>query len=524
MRRRFTALTVVMLSFLGGHAVDGQAPAGSPRQLVEAAAEALGGRSRLQSLRSLTIAGYGQIGQQNGGGNIDPHPYAPQKWTNIGGSVRSIDLEHGRMRLVQTATQDFVFAYERNMRGIRTDVRLDGDIAWNIGANGPQRAGDAAVRARRLDMLNNPVALIRAALDPAARLSNLRGDRASGTQVIDVTTAKGDALSVGFDTRTKLPSWVSWVQPDTNLGEVTLRTYFTAYQSEKGVQVPFGYTSVIDWRNTVTWRFYVDRVLIDEPLDDLAAPAAVRAPAPAAPPPVIQVENVAPGIWYLRGQGNSTAFEFSDHILLYEVYASEANAKAIIEKARTLVPGKPVTRAIVSHHHFDHSGGLRAAVSEGLEIVTHRGNVEIFREMAGRPAKTFPDALGRAPRPIRVLPVDEKLVLKDARMEVHVYRALNNSHMANALIAYAPGAKTVSQGDLVDENWDLVYWGNSYPETVNFWKLDVERDLAVHGRINTYRDAIGHLRRQAANAKAFCDKAAAANFSVPGCPVTNAEF
>jgi hypothetical protein len=373
-------------------------------------------------------------------------------------------------------------------------------------------------------MLNNPLALVRAALDPAAQLSNLRSDRASATQVVDVRTARGDALSIGFDTRTKLPSWVSWVQPDTNLGEVTVRTYYTAYQAEKGLQVPFGYTSVVDWRNTVTWRFYVDRVFVDERIDDLAAPQSVRAPAPAAAPPAIQVETVAPGIWYLRGQGNSTAFEFSDHILLYEVYASEANAKAIIERARTLVPGKPVTRAIVSHHHFDHSGGLRAAVSEGLEIITHRGNAEIFREMAGRPAKAFPDALGRNPRPIRILPVDEMLVLKDAMMEVRIYRARNNSHMANALIAYAPGAKTVSQGDLVDENWDLVYWGNSYPETVNFWKLDVERDLAVHGKINTYRDALGHLRRQAANAKAFCEKAATAGFSLPGCPVTNADF
>ena len=522
---RFRVLTVVAMVLATAYLVRAQGPAGSPRQLVDAAAEALGGKGRIQALRTLTISGYGQIGQQNGGGNIDSHPLAPQKWTNIGGSVRTIDLQNGRTRLVQTATQYFVFAYERNMRGVRSDVRLDGDLAWNIGANArPQRAGDAAVRARRLDMLNNPIALVRAALDPGARLSNLRADRATATQVVDLITAKGDRLSVAFDTRTKLPAWASWVQPDTNLGEVTLRTYYTAYQAENGVQVPFGYTSVIDWRDTVTWRFYVDRVLVDEGIDDLAAPQEARGPAPPAAAPAIQVENVASGIWYLRGQGNSTAFEFSDHITLYEVYASEANAKVIIEKARTLVPGKPVTQAIVSHHHFDHSGGLRAAVAEGLEIVTHRGNTAIFREMAGRPARTFPDALGRSPKPIRMLPVDDMLVLKDATMEVRIYRARNNSHMANALIAYAPGAKTVSQGDLVDENWDLVFWGNSYPETVNFWKLDVEKDLAVHGRINSYRDALGHLRRQAANAKAFCEKAAAASFSIPGCPVTNADF
>lgn len=523
MRMRIAALTLVSAMVTAAVVLQGQGA--SPARVVDEAAEALGGKTRLLALRTLTIEGYGQIAQQNGGGNIDSNPFAPQKLTNISGSTRNIDLAAGRMRLVQTQTQDFVFAYERNMRGIRGEQRLDGDIAFNIGANGrPQRLGDAAVRARRLEMINNPIALVRAALDPAAKLANLRADRATNTQVVDLTTAKGDALTVAFDTATKLPTWVSWVQPDTNLGEVTVRTYYSAYQAEKGMQVPFGYTSVIDWRNVAISRFYVDRVRFDEPLDAIAAPAELRTAAPPPQAPEIGVQQVAKGVWYLTGAGNSTAFEFNDHITLYEVYASEANARAIIAKARTLVPGKPVTEVIVSHHHFDHSGGLRAAVGEGLAIITQRGNAAIFQEMASRPAKTFPDFLGRNPKPIKIIPVDDRLVLKDSSMEVVVYRVINNSHMANAVIAYAPGAKTVSQGDMVDENWDLVYWGNSYPETVSFWKLDVERDLAVHGKINTYQDALGHLRRQAANAKAFCDKAAAAQFSIPGCPVTNVGF
>jgi hypothetical protein len=522
---RVKIVVFLVLSVIVGALALVQAQAGSPARVVDAAAEALGGKARIQAVRSLTISGYGQIGSQNGGGNIDPSPLAPQKLINIGGAVRNIDLANGRMRLTQTQTHDFVFAYERNMRGIRVDQRLDGDIAFNVGANGqPQRLGEAAVRQRRLEMLNNPIALVRAALDPAARVANLRTDRASGAQVVTVTTAKGDVLDVAFDATTKLPAWVSWVQPDANLGEVTLRTSYSAYQAEKGVQVPFGYTSVIDWRDTMVWRFFVDRVQVDEAFDDIGAPAELRTAAPLAAAPEIGVQSVGKGIWYLTGAGNSTAFEFSDHITLFEVYASEANARAIIAKARTLVPGKPVTEVIVSHHHFDHSGGFRAAVAEGLTIITQRGNVEIFREMAARSARTFPDALGRSPKALTIVAVDDRLVLKDASMEVQVYRVLNNSHMANAVLAYAPGTKTVSQGDLVDENWDLVFWGNSYPETVNFWKLDVERDLAVHGKINTYQDALGHLRRQAANVKAFCDKAVAASFTVPGCPVTNIGF
>jgi hypothetical protein len=207
--------------------------------------------------------------------------------------------------------------------------------------------------------------------------------------------------------------------------------------------------------------------------------------------------------------------------VLYELYGSEENALAVIEKARATVPGKPITQVIVSHYHVDHTGGLRAAVAEGITVITNRENVAYVREVTSRPAKLFPDELGRHPRPAKVIPVDAKLQLKDPSMEVDIYRVVNNSHFAAGLFAYVPRDRLVSEGDLVDEGWDLVWWGNSYSDSVKFWKIAVDKDLPVHGNIHTYAEVLALVKQQTANAQKLCADVEAAHLSMQGCPVSN---
>jgi glyoxylase-like metal-dependent hydrolase (beta-lactamase superfamily II) len=508
------ALAVVIVS------VYGQTP---EIQVITGAAEALGGKDRILSLKTITIEGYGQLAYQNGGGNITAAPDAPQKWINTNGVRRTMDLQHGRMRLEQRLVQDFVFAYARNMTGeVRINQVLDGDIAYNVGADGrPARAADAVIRVRRIEMLNNPITIVRTALNPATKVGNFRN--AGKSQLVDITTAKGDKLTLAVDSVTHLPTWVSWVGPDTNLGDVTFRTSFVGYQIEKGLMLPYGYNTKMDFRDVVQNKLYVDKYTIDAPVDDMAAPQSIRStPAPNPGPPAIETIPVAKGIWFLKGQGgNSTLFEFDDHTTLFECYGSEALTRAIIDKARSIVSGKPLTECIVSHHHFDHSGGLRAAVSEGLTIITHRGNVDLFREMAARPARMFPDALGRNPKPIKIRAVDEHLKLKDGSMEVDIYRVISNNHMANGVFAYVPRDRLVAEGDLVDEGWDIVWWGNSYPDSVQHWSLQVDKDLPTHGSIHSYPEVLEMLRRQTKNAQDLCEKVETAVLSMQGCPVRN---
>jgi glyoxylase-like metal-dependent hydrolase (beta-lactamase superfamily II) len=284
--------------------------------------------------------------------------------------------------------------------------------------------------------------------------------------------------------------------------------------------MPTGFATTIDFREVVQWKLLVDRQAVDAPVPDLAAPEAVRAAsAPGTRVPTIEATRVADGIWFLQGAGNSVLFEFSDHLTLFEVYGSEANALAVIAKARELVPGKPVTEAIMSHHHFDHTGGLRAAVSEGLTIVVQRGNEDFIREVVSRPASQFPDALGRSPRPLRLRLVDDHLALRDDGMAIDVYRVVANSHMADGLLVHVPGERLLVQGDLFDVSWEIYWWGSSYMDNVRYRGIQVDRDLPVHGRVLPIAEVEAQIARQIDQAQRLCAAVEAAGLSMRGCPV-----
>jgi glyoxylase-like metal-dependent hydrolase (beta-lactamase superfamily II) len=174
---------------------------------------------------------------------------------------------------------------------------------------------------------------------------------------------------------------------------------------------------------------------------------------------------------------------------------------------------------IVSHHHFDHTGGLRAAIAEGLTVVTQAGNEALFRELAARPARLFPDALGRSPKPIQVLTVDDQLKLRDASMEIDIYRVVANSHMADGLLVHVPRERLLVQGDLFDVSWEIYWWGSTYEDNIRYRKLQVERDVPVHGRVALIAEVQTLIKKQIAAAQALCASVDAAGLTMRGCPV-----
>src|SRR5215475_9247903 len=277
--RQSSLMVVLTAAALGGGLVRAQAPTApgaqvpgtTARQAVEAAAAALGGIDRIRSVKNLTLIGYAQYAYQNGGGNISPLPGAPQKYIAANDYRRIYDLEHGRMLHQERRNDLFPFAAYGGHDFALQRQGLDGDVSYNVNAQGQAtRGGDA--RDRRMWMHTNPVVAVRAALDPANSLSNRRVEK--GLTLVDLTLKEGDLLTIGIRPPSNLPAFVRWIGPQVNLGEVTYTTGFFGYESFGGVELPMGYTTRFDWRPEVEQvKIYVDNYLVDSQIADLSAPS-----------------------------------------------------------------------------------------------------------------------------------------------------------------------------------------------------------------------------------------------------------
>jgi glyoxylase-like metal-dependent hydrolase (beta-lactamase superfamily II) len=231
----------------------------------------------------------------------------------------------------------------------------------------------------------------------------------------------------------------------------------------------------------------------------LTAPESLKAAKvpPMVPDPKVDVQQVADGVWFLGGQThNSVLVAFADHTVLIEVPQNEVRTMAVISAARDVVPNKPLMQVVVTHHHFDHSGGIRAAVSEGLTLVAHESNKAFFADLILRHHSIYKDALSQNPKRLDIQTVGDHSTMKDAKQTLELYNIAVPGHVQSLLIAYLPKDRIIVQGDLFSPTFASEPFLGDFLRFMEEHKLKVDKHVPIHGPVMTdaeFRKAVANM-------------------------------
>jgi glyoxylase-like metal-dependent hydrolase (beta-lactamase superfamily II) len=448
------------------------------RALVEDAASAIGGADRIQSANTLVIEGSGETG--NFGQNIAPDSALPI--STITEHKRTIDYANNRSRLEQTVKPTFITANTAAQKQIQS---IDGNVAFNVAADGAAtRANDLVATDRRIFLYHHPVGALRAALREGAQVTNFRSE--GGNEAVDVATG-GDKFTLYIDPATKLPSKVVSIAHNVTIGDTPIETTFANYTDSDGIKMPGRLTTRTDGKTSLDIQ--VSKTTVNGSVSDLAAPANVASAAaiPAAAPALVEVEEVGKGVWYLRGQSHhSVLVEFADHLALVESPQHDLRAAGVLAKVKELRPDKPLRYVINTHHHFDHSGGVRTAMAAGATIITHAANKGFYENLATRKFTIMPDTLSKNPQAAKIETVSDKRVLTDGTKTIEIY-AVPNPHADTMLMVYFPAERLLAEVDLYTPPNPGQPPAVAYPfapsvvQTAQKLGLRVDRLMPLHG-------------------------------------------
>jgi hypothetical protein len=219
--------------------------------------------------------------------------------------------------------------------------------------------------------------------------------------------------------------------------------------------------------------------------------------APAAPVRA-EAQKVGDGVWFIGGGShNSVAIEFSDHMAVIEAPLGEERSLAVLEAVGKLAPNKLVRYIINTHHHFDHSSGLRTYIAQGSTLVTHKDNADFYEQVMFSPAPRtlMPDRLSTfypnftaSRRPVPIERVNQKYVLSDGNQVVELYPMLGSTHIGPMLIAYLPKQKILVNADMYTPPApgaqipsQAMQGIQALKSNIDRLKLDVAQHVTLHG-------------------------------------------
>ena len=471
---KFAATTLVIVSI---------AACGEQVGTLAAAREAMGA-DRVQAIEFTGSGRWFQFGQA-------PSPTLPWPQFDVSSYTTSINYATPAARVQMTRIQT---VEPGRVRPAPTEQRPDqyvsGTSAWNLatppGGTPTPQPQPAAVDERTMEIWTTPHGFLLAAASNNATATPVGG----GSEVS--FTIGGKHRYVGtIDAQNHVARVQTWID-NPILGDTEVDFIYSDYRDFDGIEFP---ARIV--------RRQGGHPVLDLTVSSVRANPAVNIVVPSEvstatlPAVTATAEPIAPGVFYIKGgTHHSVAIDQRDHIVVVEGPLNEARSLVAIAKIKETIPNKPIRYLINSHHHFDHSGGLRTYVDEGATIVTHELNRPYY-ERAWSASRTInPDRLAQSKKTANFETLTEKHVLTDGKRSIEVHRLAGNGHNDAFVMVYLPAEKILIEVDA----WAPLAPNAPAPTAVNPFavnlhenirrlKLDVKHVAALHGpRLATLAD------------------------------------
>ena len=410
--------------------------------------------------------------------------------------TRVYDFTAGAMRDEMVRTQGEVPPYGgggQPIEGDQSTVSLvHGDHAWNAGKVAAPRVWEASERAHQIAI--SPHGVVRGAFANNAAVTTKNIDGRAMT-VITFSDKKQKVIAYANDQNAieKVESWYG----HPVVGDMKVVTHYGPYRDFAGVKFP---SKIVQYQEgNVTLELTVTAVRANPALT-VEVPENVRTnPAP------VKSEKAAEGVWYITGGSHhSVLIEMKDYLIVVEGPQGDPRSMAVMAEAKKLVPNKPIKYLVNTHHHFDHSSGVRGYAAEGVTIVTHELNRPYFERAALNSWNYGPDRLAKSKKKPVFQTMGDNMVLTDGTRSVELYQMVGNTHHDGLIMAYLRKEKLLIEAD--------AYTPGGVPKTPNPFSvnleanvrrlsLDVERILPIHGAIVPYGDLLEAIGKKPAPAK-----------------------
>ena len=319
---------------------------------------------------------------------------------------------------------------------------VSGNYAWNQPVPPPNAPAGAAPMAapnpdaapeRMLTLWATPIGFVKAAM---ANNATVKGNTVAFTiggkyKMEGTVNAQGQVE--------KVRTWID--QPI--VGDMLIETTYSGYKDFSGLQLPSRLVQTQD--GYPAYDITVSAVTVN-PAADIQVPQNVRN---FQPPPVrVESQKLAEGVYYLTGTSHhSLAIEMADHIVVVDTPLNQARAEAVLAKAKELIPNKPIRYVVTSHHHWDHLGGIRAAIDEGATIVTYQSNKAFLERVAKTPHTIAPDRLASSKKAVKIQTVGDNGRLTDGKRVIELHRLQGYEHTGDMLVVYLPAEKILGEPD-----------------------------------------------------------------------------